>query len=163
MKQAIIVNEKENSVEASLTEDRRVYLAEAEYTEEELEQFNAEKDKWIVRCSGSHQFLADSDSGEDAVGHYRNFFDLVPKKAVFENGRLVGLYLCTDGIDYSGRGRYNYYIDDWGYPGNDPFRFIPRGAFVHVFLFEDADSRNWKDWGLLVRDPEKKYTSYLDF
>ena len=76
---------------------------------------------------------------------------------------LVGLYLCTDGIDYSGRGRYNYYIDDWGYPGSDPFRFIPRGAFVHVFLFEDADSRNWKDWGLLVRDPEKKYTSYLDF
>ena len=163
MKHAIIVNEKENSVEASLTEDRKVYLAEAEYTEEELEQFNAEKDKWIVRCLGSHQFLADSDSGEDAVGHYRNFFDLVPEKAVFENGRLVGLYLCTDGIDYSGRGRYNYYIDDWGYPGNDPFRFIPRGAFVHVFLFEDADSRNWKDWGLLVRDPEKKYTSYLDF
>ena len=163
MKHAMIVKEKENSVEASLTADKTVYLAEAEYTEEELEQFNAEKDKWIVRYSGSHQFLADSDSGEDAVGHYRNFFDLVPEKAVFENGRLVGLYLCTDGIDYSGRGRYNYYIDDWGYPGNDPFRFIPRGAFVHVFLFEDADSRNWKDWGLLVRDPEKKYTSYLDF
>ena len=163
MKHAMIVKEKENSVEASLTADKTVYLAEAEYTEKELEQFNAEKDKWIVRCSGSHQFLADSDSGEDAVGHYRNFFDLVPEKAVFENGRLVGLYLCTDGIDYSGRGRYNYYIDDWGYPGNDPFRFIPRGAFVHVFLFEDADSRNWKDWGLLVRDPEKKYTSYLDF
>lgn len=163
MKHAMIVKEKENSVEASLTADKTVYLAEAEYTEEELEQFNAEKDKWIVRCSGSHQFLADSDSGEDAVGHYRNFFDLVPEKAVFENGKLVGLYLCTDGIDYSGRGRYNYYIDDWGYPGNDPFRFIPRGAFVHVFLFEDADSRNWKDWGLLVRDPEKKYTSYLDF
>ena len=163
MKHAMIVNDKENSVEASLTGDRSVYLAEAEYTEEELEQFNAEKDKWIVRCSGSHQFLADSDSGEDAVGHYRNFFDLVPEKAVFENGKLVGLYLCTDGIDYSGRGRYNYYIDDWGYPGNNPFRFIPRGAFVHVFLFEDADSRNWKDWGLLVMDPEKKYTSYLDF
>ena len=47
---------------------------EADYTEEELEQFNAEKDKWIVRCSGSQQFLADSDSGEDAVAYYRNFF-----------------------------------------------------------------------------------------
>ena len=116
MKHAIIVNEKENSVEASLTADKTVYLAEAEYTEEELEQFNAEKNKWIVRCMGSHQFLADSDSGEDAVGHYRNFFDLVPEKAVFENGRLVGIYLCTDGINYSGRGRYNFYIDDWGYP-----------------------------------------------
>ena len=163
MKHAIIVNEKENSIEASLTEYRRVYLAEAEYTEEELEQFNEEKDKWIVRCSGSRQFLADSDSGEDAVAHYRNFFDLVPEKAVFENGKLVGLYLCTDGIDYSGRGRYNYYIDDWGYPGSDPFRHIPLGASVHVFLFEDAESGRWKDWSLLVRDPEKEYTSYLDF
>ncbi len=163
MKHAKIINDKENSVEASLTADKTVYLAEAEYTEEELEQFNAEKDKWIVRCMGSHQFLADSDSGEDAVGHYRNFFDLVPEKAVFENGKLVGLYLCTDGIDYSGRGRYNYYIDDWGYPGSDPFRFIPRGAYVHVFLFENAESGRWKDWSLLVRDPEKEYTSYLDF
>ncbi|MBR6957044.1 MAG: hypothetical protein IKH73_01200, partial [Erysipelotrichaceae bacterium] len=71
MKHAMIVKEKENSVEASLTADKTVYLAEVEYTEEEMEQFNAEKDKWIVRCSGSHQFLADSDSGEDAVGHYR--------------------------------------------------------------------------------------------
>lgn len=156
-------NSAKKVVEAELAEGRKVYLTQAEYSQEELDEFNAEKDKWIVRCSGSHYFLADSDSGEDARGYYCGYFDLTPEKAVFENGHFAGFYLCTDGMNYSGRGRFNFSIDEWGYPGSDMFKYIPYSAKTHVFLFAEEETHRWGDWGLLVRDPQKEYKSYLDF
>ena len=167
MKHAIIVSDTDSSskklVEASLTDERKVCLAEIEYSQEELDAFNNEKSKWKLRCKGSRQFLADSDSGEDAVGYYCGYCDPVPERAVFENGNLVGIYFCFDGFNYSGRGRYNFSIDDWGFPGSDPFVFVPLGAKTHVFLFSDPETHRWGDWSLLARDPDAEYKSYLDF
>ena len=156
-------NSSEKVFEVKQTEDRKIFLAQAEYTEEELAEFTAEKDKWIVRCAGSHYFLADSDSGEDARGYYCGYFDLTPEKAVFEDGHFTGFYLCTDGMNYSGRGRFNFSIDQWGYPGSDVFDYVPFSAKTHVFLFAEEETHRWGDWGLLERDPQKEYKSYLDF
>ena len=166
MKHAVVTNpdnKEVKTVEAKLTKDRSIYLAEAEYTDEELEQFENEKDKWIVRCAGSQCFLADSDSGEDATGYYRNYFDLVPQNAVFDNGKLVGFYLLSEGFTYSGRGRYNFSIDSWDYPGGDPFKDNRWSRETHVFLFDDKETHEWGDWDLLVRDPQKEYKEYLNF
>ncbi len=167
MKHAVIISglrkDDEKTVEAGLSEGRTVFLAQLEYTEEELGQFEREKMKWILRCRGSQQFLADSDAGEDARAYYCHHFDLIPEKTVFDEGKFVGIYLCNDGISYSGRGRYNYMMDDWGYPGADPFRFIPRGGKTHVFLFSDDETHRWDDWSLLHRDPDAVYKDYLDF
>lgn len=156
-------NRSEKYIEVKLTGKRKAYLIESVYSQKELDEFHSEEPKWIVQCKGSHCFLADSDGGEDADGHYCGYFDLEPEKAVFENGKLVGFYLCTDGITYSGRGRYNFTIDNWGYPGDDIFRFISWGNEPHVFLFSEPESHKWKDWSLLVREPGKEYKSYLDF
>ena len=166
MKHAVIINETEKTekcVRAEKCPDNTVWLAEAEYSPEELEQFNCERTKWILKCKGSQQFTADSDSGEDAYGYYCRYFDLIPEKAVFENGKLVGVYLCNYSISYSGNGRYDFSIDDWGFPGSDPFRFIPWGEKTHVFLFADAKTHKWKDWTLLEKDHEARYESYLKF
>lgn len=153
----------EKSIEIELSDGSKAYLIEEEYTPEQLEQFESEAPKWIVRCKGSHFFLADSDSGEDATAYYCGYFDLDPNMAVFEDGKLVGFYLCTDGLDYSGRGRYNYTIDDWGFPGDDAFRYLKYGRHMHLFLFADAESHKWDEWSLLERDPEAEYKSYLTF
>lgn len=149
--------------EADLTKEKTVFLEESEYTQEELESFQAQEHRWILRCRGTKYFLADSDSGEDAEGHYCGYFDLITQKAVFDQGRLVGVYLCNDGIRYSGRGRYNFTLEDMGFPGSDPFDFIPIGAKTHVFLFDDPATHRWKNWTLLERDPAAEYRSYLDF
>ncbi|MBR2521839.1 MAG: hypothetical protein IKE61_01760, partial [Coriobacteriales bacterium] len=60
----------EKSIEIELSDGSKAYLIEEEYTPEQLEQFESEAPKWIVRCKGSHFFLADSDSGEDATAYY---------------------------------------------------------------------------------------------
>ena len=104
----------EKIVKAEKTDGNKVYLAQTEYSRKELEQFNCERPKWTLKCKGSQQFTADSDSGEDAYGYYCRYFDLMPEKAVFENGKLVGVYLCNYSISYSGNGRYDFSIDDWG-------------------------------------------------
>ena len=168
MKHAVIVAESEkdnfeNSVKTEMPDGSVIYLAQVEYRPEELEQFNSERSKWILQCKGSGQFTADSDSGEDAYGYYCGYFDLIPERAVFENGKPVGVSLCNYGIRYSGRGRYDFTIDDWGFPGKDPFGFIPRGETIHVFLFSDAETHKWKKWTLLERDPDAKYEEYLEF
>lgn len=166
MKHAAIIAELEKKpnqkyVEAEAADGKKVFLAEQEYTEEELDLFNREKAKWIIRRAGSRYFLADSDSGEDARGYYCGYFDLLPANAVFEEGRMVGYYLCGGSLAYSGRGRSSFDIERWGYPGDDPF--VSCGNTTHVFLFSETATYEWKDWDLLIRDPEKEYRSYLDF
>lgn len=168
LKHAVIADGPEDrrygkAVEAELSAGRKVWMADAGYTEEELEQFRSEEENWILRCKGSHFFLADSDSGEDAEAYYCGYFDPVPERAVFREGKLAGFYICTDGIRYSGRGRYNFDIDDWGFPGQDPVEFARAGSGTHIFLFSDEETRDWKDWSLLERDPDAIYENYLDF
>ena len=168
MKHAVIAAGAENNdagkyVAAGLTEGRTVRLAEAEYTQEALERFRSEQSQWILRCAGDRYFLADSDSGEDAHGYYCGYFDLRPETAVFDRGELVGVYISTDGIRYSGNGRSSFEITKWGYPEEDPFRFIPWGGEVHVFLFSDAATHKWGEWTLLKREPGAEYRSCLEF
>ncbi|MBO4563700.1 MAG: hypothetical protein J5772_08860 [Clostridia bacterium] len=168
MKHAVIASPKDENVsgrraEAETSDGRTVCLYEKEYSQEELEAFRAEASKWIVRLSGSHNFLADSDSGEDATGYYRAFFDPDPERAVFENGKPVGFYLCTDGFRYSGNGRASFDITHWGFPGSSLFGFTPWGAKTHLFIFSEPASHEWDDWSLLEKDPEADYSSYLDF
>ena len=153
----------EKYAEAEYADGRRICLTEKDYTPEELDKFHAEGSKWIVRCMGSHCFLADSDSGEDATGYYCGYFDLDPEKAIFKDGEFVGFYLYTDGFNYSGNGRASFSINRWGYPGDDIFDLYQYRPDPHVFLFSEPKSHEWKDWSLLVRDPEKEYESYLDF
>ena len=166
MKHAVIVAGESTGgrfVEAELADGRRICLLEKEYTREELEDFRAAASKWIVRLSGSRQFLADSDSGEDATGYYRAFFEPTPERAVFENGRPVGFYLCTDGMRYSGRGRETFDIANWGFPGSDIFGFIPWGAATYLFLFDEPSTHKWGEWSLIENDPEADHSPYLDF
>ena len=168
MKHAYIVTEldkkpKKKYIEFSLTDVRTVYLAETEYTEDELEEFNSVQSKWILRRQGDRTFLADHDSGEDATGYYCGYFDLVPERAVFDNGKFVGMYLCNGGITYYGNDRASFYIERWGYPGDDPFKFISYGNKQHVFLFLEPDTLEWGEWSLMERDPEAEYENYLEF
>ena len=168
MTHAVIVqtppkNAGEKLVEAELTGERKLRLAKREYTEEELAQFRAAQEKWLLKRAGSQQFTADSDSGEDAWGHYCGYFEWIPEKAVFENGRLVGFYLCGDYMTYSGNGRSSFSTDRWGYPGFDPFADSLYGRPVCVFLFDEADSHRHKDWQLLRREPGAEYRSYIEF
>lgn len=168
MKHANIVSAPDEAlpgkfVEAEPVDGQRIFLTESEYTAEELNVFNEEKNKWIVRRSGTMYFLADSDSGEDARGCYCGYFDLVPENAVFEKGKLRGFYLCSGDFTYSGLSRSSFGVDNWGYPGSDPFASVSPGSKVHVFLFSEPGTHEWKDWDLLSRDPERKYTSYIDF
>lgn len=150
-------------VEAELAGGQKVLLVESEYTPEELAEFDAEKAKWIIRRAGSRYFLADSDSGEDATGYYCGYFDLRPENAVFDQGKLAGFYLCAGDFQYSGLSRSSFEVDKWGYPGDDPFKFVSYGNETHVFLFSEPETHKWKDWNLLTRDPGKEYRSYLDF
>ena len=167
MKHAVILSSQNGisarTAEAELSEGRTVTLAEAEYTTAELEVFEKHRSEWIFRRSGEHMFLADSDSGEDARGYYCGYFDPIPERAVFDNGVLVGFYLCARSISYSGISRSSYSMDSWGYPGDDPFRFISWGNKTHLFLFADSESITDRDWTLLRRDPQKEYRSYIDF
>lgn len=156
-------SDPERCVETELSDGRTVCLTEKRYFPEELRQFRSEESKWIVRREGSRCFLADHDNGEDADGYYCGFFDLDPERAVFENGKLVGFYLCTDGMRYCGNDRSSFEITNWGYPGSDLFGFTPWGAQTHVFLFSESGSHEWKEWALLERDAETEYKSYLDF
>ena len=153
----------EKCAKVKLPDGRAVYLTESEYTEEELQVFNAEAPKWIVKCQGSGQFTADRDSGEDAWGSYCNYFDLDPAKAAFEDGRFVGFYLYYDSISYSGNGRYDFSIRDWGYPGGDLFGYQASWYKEFLFLFDEPETHKWNDWSLLKRDPEAEYESYLEF
>ena len=153
----------ENCVKVELPDGKPVYLTEREYTGKELEAFREEAPKWIVRCQGSGQFTADSDSGEDAWGCYCNYFDLDPSKAVFEDGRFVGFCLCCDGIRYSGNGRNDFSIDDWGYPGKNLFGYRAPWYKEFLFLFDRPETHIRKEWSLLLKDPSAEYESYLEF
>ena len=168
MKHALLIAAPGNSpaqkfIEAEAADGKKVYLIQQEYTEAEMDAFNAEKEKWIIRRAGSRYFLADSDSGEDAMGYYCGYFDLIPENAIFENGRPVGFYLCAGDFRYSGRGRSSFDVERWGYPGDDPFVSVSSGSITHVFLFSDPATHEWKDWDILIRDPQKEYSSYIDF
>lgn len=167
MKHAIIVPAGaaapgETTVEAEPAEGRRILLAEREYTPEELDIFRAEAPKWLLRRSGEQQFTADHDSGEDAWGYFCGHFDWLPEKAVFEDGRLVGFYLSEGWMRYSGNGRASFGIDDWGYPGYDPF-VDTWSRHTYVFLFSEAGSHEHDEWKLVRREPGVKYESCLDF
>ena len=168
MKHAVIISRPEEArgkktVEFEQPNGEALILAEAEYSPGELARFEAEKRKWILRCSGSQTFLAEHDSGEDARGYYCGYFDPEPSRAVFDGDRLVGLYICTDGFRYSGNGRSSFSIDRWRYPGDDPFSFVSRGSKRHVFLFADEAAHKWGEWTLLEREPGKEYRSFIDF
>ncbi len=155
---------EEKVVEAELTGERRVRLAKREYTREELDLFRAEQEKWLLQRAGSQQFTADSDSGEDAWGYYCGYFDWNPENAVFEDSRLVGFWICADWLRYSGNDRASFSIDDWGYPGWDPFTGGNLwGRQVYAFLFGEADSHEHRDWKLLRREPGVEYKPCLEF
>lgn len=155
---------EEKVVEAELTGERRVRLAKREYTREELDLFRAEQANWLLQRAGSQQFTADSDSGEDAWGYYCGYFDWNPENAVFEDSRLVGFWICADWLRYSGNDRASFSIDDWGYPGWDPFTGGNLwGRQVYAFLFGEADSHEHRDWKLLRREPGVEYKPCLEF
>ena len=158
-------NNAQKDVEVKVADGKTVYLIEQEYTEAELDAFNVEKEKWIIQRSGVKNFLADHDSGEDATGYYCGYFDLVPSNAVFENGEPVGYYICPDDIDYDGNGRSSFEIKNWRHPGYNPFDLEWRRIRIetHVFLFSETATHKWKEWDLLIRNPEERYKSYLHF
>lgn len=155
--------DSENCAEVKMDDDTILRFAQSEYTLDMLEAFQKEADQWILQCKGSQNFLARSDSGEDAYGTYCKYFDLQPDRAVYIEGKLAGFYLCDSGIRYSGNGRDDFTIDQFGFPGDDVFAFVSWGARTHLFLFEDETTHKWKNWTLLVRDPQQEYKSYLKF
>lgn len=140
-----------------------LYLTAQEYTPQELERFQAESPAWILRRRGSQQFTADSDSGEDAVGYYCSYFDLVPENAVFEEGRFVGFCFRPDWLRYDGRGRSSFDLIDWGYPGDPVFTNNPWPEKLCLFLFDVPETLKWRDWTLMKREPGAEYRSYLEF
>lgn len=150
-------------IEAGLADGRKVYLTEREYTREELYTFESEKANWILKRSGTRQFTADSDSGEDATGYYCHYFDLVPENAVFDRGRFVGFSIRPGYMEYSGNGRASFEIEDWGYPGDALFTSSSWATAACVFLFADAGTHQYKEWTLQKRDPDKEYKSCLEF
>lgn len=150
-------------IEAGLADGRKVYLAEREYTPEELSTFEAGKAKWILKRSGTRQFTADSDSGEDATGYYCKYFELLPANAVFDGGRFVGFGIRPGYMEYSGNDRASFEIEDWGYPGYDLFTSSSWATAACVFLFDDAGTYQYKEWTLQEREPDKKYESCLEF
>jgi hypothetical protein len=168
MKHAIIIDKPdtnhENCIEVRLTKDCNIYLAEVDYSQEELETFHSEAKNWILECSGSMQFTADYENGEDAQGTYREYFDLTEQTAIFDNGKFVGFYVCPGGFDYSGNGRASFTIDKWRF--YDPFQEQSCVKDTHVVLFEREETYRWEHWdvwALLKRDPYKKYTGSLGF
>ncbi len=151
-------------VEAELTGERKICLEKREYTPEELALFRAESANWLLQRAGSQQFTADSESGEDAWGYYCGYFDWNPENAIFENGRLVGFVLLENWMHYSGNDRASFSIDDWGYPGEDPFTKLPLyGRHIYAFLFAEAESHKHRDWKLLKREPGAVYEFCLEF
>lgn len=166
MKHAVMIDKPgdsyEKCTEICLTKDRKILLAEVDYTQEELEIFNAEAKKWILRCSGSRSFYADYESGEDATGEYCEYFEVTAETAIFENGKFVGVYVCGGGFDYSGNGRASFSIDNWNF--YNPFSQPSKVSQTHVALFAQEEThRWWREWELLKRDPNAKYESYLSF
>ena len=165
MKHAVIIDKAPVRGEAngSFTELDGFCLAEGKYSPEEKETFEREASGWIIRRKGGRQFMADSDSGEDAYGYYCGYFDLLPENAVFRNGRLVGYYLFYDYLRYSGRGRYDFSIDDWGYPGFDRFKEHSWAQGRHLFLFDDENTHEYDGWELFKREEGAEYIDYLKF
>lgn len=145
------------------SDGQTLYLYESEYSKEELDEFEAAKSVWIIRREGETYFYADSDSGEDARGSYCGYFDLLPENAVFDNGKLAGYYFCPGDLLYSGRGRASFWIDEWGYPGYDPFSAGFSGRAVHLFFFSKPDTHTLNEWSLIKRDPETEYKTRLSF
>ncbi|MBQ4240881.1 MAG: hypothetical protein II672_07205 [Oscillospiraceae bacterium] len=168
MKHAVIVSAEDigfagKHIEAESEDGKRIRLAEKEYSAEEMEEYCSQESEWKFCRRGEHMFLADSDSGEDARGTYCGYFDPVPQRAVFADGKLAGFYICSGRIRYSGLSRSSYSMDDWGYPGDDPFEHVSLGNELHLFLFSDKETLRWKDWILLKREAGKEYRSYIDF
>ena len=151
-------------VKAELTGERKICLEKREYTPEELALFRAESANWLLQRAGSQQFTADSESGEDAWGYYCGYFDWTPEHAIFDEGRLVGFVLRENWLCSSGNGRASFSIDDWGYPGQDPFTDLSLyGRLVYAFLFAEAESHKHRDWKLLRREPGVEYGFCLEF
>ena len=165
MKHVILVSKDDKDsacIRALTSEGSEVFLAQKEYTDEEMAAFTAEADKWLIRLKGTRCFLADSDSGEDATGYYCNHFPLRAENAVFDDGVFVGMYYSFSGLRYSGNDRASFGIDSWGYPGKDPF-CNPWSETPHVFLFSEENTHTYKEWSLIVKEEGKEYGSYLDF
>ena len=77
---------------------------------------------------------------------------------------FLGFWLCGDWLRYSGNDRASFSIDDWGYPGRDPFTGSALyGRHVYAFLFGEAESHEHRDWKLLRREPGAEYKRCLEF
>ena len=152
-------------IEIELPSGETKYLAEKEYTQQELDKFNQQSSEWVLRIYGERNFLADSDSGEDACGTYCGYFNLKEQNAIFENGEFIGFYLFPDDLRYSGNGRSSFEIDAWGYPGYNPFEYswLYRKDNLNIFLFSDEQTHRWKNWPLLRREADADYESWLTF
>ena len=165
MKHAVIIDcqkkAEEESAPSAMIEG--ICLIPGEYTDSEKKTFDSLASDWIIRRKGGSQFTADSDSGEDAYGYYCKYFDLLPENAVFRDGQLVGYYLLYGYMRYSGNGRYNFSIDDWGYPGYDRFKDYTWEQGRHLFLFDDENTHEYKEWKLMKREDGADYSEYLDF
>ena len=150
-------------IECNIDENNTVFLCESEYTIDEMKLFDNEKDKWILKHCGSQNFIADSDSGEDAYGSYEGYFDLKPEYAVFSDEKCIGFYFSPGDFSYSGTCRGNYRIDDWGYPGYAIDGYKPPRAKFHLFLFDDVSTHYFAGWTLLQRENGKVYINDLSF
>lgn len=100
MKHAVIVSAEDicfagRHIEVESEDGKRIRLAEKEYSAEEMEEFYSQESEWMFCRRGEHMFLADSDSGEDARGTYCGYFEPVPQRAVFADGKLAGFYICS--------------------------------------------------------------------
>lgn len=156
-------NDLEKCIEIETINERKIYLVEREYTQEEYETFCAEQPKWLINRKGSMRFYADSDNGEDAEGTYTAEFDLDPKTAVFDNGKFIGICFCPENIDYSGNGRASFEVSQWGYPGYNIFTFFPNSKKPHLFLFAELDTYKYDDWSLTNKKPDQECSIFLDF
>ena len=165
MKHTVIVETPDNidgkCIAVSLMPKHEIYLSEVEYSQEELEEFHLEEKNWILKCSGSRNFLADSDSGEDAYGYYCEYISLKEEMAIFDNGKMVGICVCPDGFSYSGNGRSSFTIDRWYFC--NPFHNQSAVKKAHVILFAKEETYRWSDWVLLKRVPTERYESYIHF
>ncbi len=170
MKHGVFLNAPDEScrqihIEIELPSGETKYLAEKEYTQQELDKFNQQSSEWVLRIYGEQDFLADSDSGEDARGTYCGYFNMKEQNAIFENEEFIGFYLLPGDLHYSGNGRSSFKINAWGYPGYTPFDsyWLNYMGKPHIFLFSDEQTHNWKNWSLLRREPDTDYKSWLIF
>ncbi len=167
MKHAVIVakeySENNNCLKGLTSDGREIWLYEKEYDNQEQEAFQAQTEKWLMCRRGTRYFLADHDSGEDAEGSYGKYFELLAERAVFHGDRCIGVYYSFGSLQYSGSSRASFGIDNWGYPGSDPFNPLPWPTTPRIFFFNDPVTHTYNDWYLEEKEEGKDYSSYLDF